>query len=187
MANSGFQNEIENMIDDIVAEDKKRIALAFEQIKKKTESKIREAIKIAMIDNYYNGYDPLKYNRTGQLRNAVAPLILDDSDNSGLQFSFGIKTSPPKGSAAMRHDKLTVKVTKKNGEVNFHTYNVKDYNPEIEKWIFNNFMNGVHPNANERGITETPTTNVYTAINKALDDLLKDGIIDKIIQDAFSQ
>ena len=36
MANSGFKSDIENMIDDIIAEDKKRIALAFEQIKKKT-------------------------------------------------------------------------------------------------------------------------------------------------------
>lgn len=187
MANSGFKSDIENMIDDIIAEDKKRIALAFEQIKKKTEDKIRIAIKIAMIDNYYKGYDPLVYGRTGQLANSVAPLIIDDSDNSGLQFSFGIKTSPPKGSSAMRHDRLEVKVTKKNGEVNIHSYKVKNYNPEIEKLIFENFMNGIHPNANINGITQTPTTHVYTEINKVLDNLLRDGIIDKIIQDAFSK
>ena len=41
MANSGFQSDIENMIEDIVKEDKKRIALAFEQIKKKKANKIR--------------------------------------------------------------------------------------------------------------------------------------------------
>lgn len=187
MANSEFQNEIENMIDDIVKEDKKRIALAFEQIKKKTTQKIQEAIKIAMIDNYYEGYNPLMYNRTGQLSKSVAPLIIDDSDNSGLQFSFGIKTSPPKGSAAMKHNKLTVRVTKKNGEVNVHSYNVKNYDPSIEKIIFENFMSGIHPNANLKGITETPTTHVYTEINKALDKLLEDGIIDQIIQDAFSK
>lgn len=187
MANSGFQNEIENMIDNIVKEDKKRIELAFEQIKKKTEAKIRVAIQTAMIDNYYNGYDPLVYSRTGQLKKSVAPLIIDDSDNSGLRFTFGIKTSPPKGSKAMKHNKLTVQVTKKNGEVNFHTYDVEDYDPKIEKWIFDNFMMGIHPNANQKGITETPTTNVYKAINKALDSLLEDGIIDKIIQDAFSK
>ena len=187
MANSGFQSDIENMIEDIVKEDKKRIALAFEQIKKKTANKIQEAIKTAMIDNYYNGYDPLVYIRTGQLENSVAPLIIDDSDNSGLQFSFGIKTSPPKGSSAMRHDRLLVRVTKKNGEEKIYSYKVKDYDPGIEKLIFNNFMNGVHPNANSRGVTETPTTHVYKEINKALDALLEDGIIDRIIQDVFSK
>lgn len=187
MANSGFQNDIENMIDDIVKEDKKRIELAFEQIKKKTSAKISEAIRIYMLDNYYFGYDPFKYVRTGQLSKSVAPLIIDDSDNSGLQFSFGIKTSPPKGSKAMRHDHITLKVTKKNGEEKFYSYAVKNYDPKIEEWIFQNFMEGIHPNAVEKGITETPTTNVYKAINKALDDLLNDGIIDKIIQDAFSK
>ena len=183
MANSGFQSDIENMIEDIVKKDKERIALAFEQIKEKTTVKISEAIKKAMIDNYYNGYDPFIYIRTGQLENSVAPLIIDDSDNSGFRFDFGIKTSPPKGSSAMKHDTLSVRVTKKNGEEKIYTYKVKDYDPKIESLIFNNFMEGIHPNA--RG--ETTTTHVYKEINKALDALLNDGIIDKIIQDAFSK
>lgn len=187
MSNRGFQSDIEDMIDEIVREDKKRIELAFEQIKQKTAAKIQEAIKIAMIDNYYNGYEPLVYNRTNQLPKSVAPLILDDSDNSGLQFAFGIKTSPPKGSKAMRHDKLTVKVTQKNGSTKFYSYNVKNYNPEIEKFIFENFMEGIHPNASPEGFTEPLTTRVYAEINYALDGLLRDGIIDKIIQDAFSK
>lgn len=183
MANSGFQGEIENMIEEIVAADKKRIALAFEQIKKKTTEKVSEAIKIAMIDNYYNGYDPLVYVRTGQLKNSVAPLIVDDSDNSGFQFQFGIKTSEPKGPSAMRHDTLSVRVTNKNGEEKIYSYKVKGYDSEIEEKIFSNFMDGIHPNA--KGKTET--THVYTEINKALDALLDDGIIDRIIQDAFSK
>lgn len=187
MANSGFQSEIENMVEDIVEADKKRIALAFEQIKKKTRDKIQVAIKTAMIDNYYNGYNPFVYVRTGQLKNSVEPLIIDDSNNSGFQFEFGIKTSPPKGSSAMRHDRLTVRVTKKNGEEKIYSYTVKDYDSGVEKLIFNNFMEGIHPKANRKGITETPTTHVYKEINKALDGLLKDGIIDKIIQDAFSK
>jgi ABC-type amino acid transport substrate-binding protein len=41
--------------------------------------------------------------------------------------------------------------------------------------------------ANKKGVTDTPTTHVNRALNKALDDLLKDGIIDKIIQDAFAK
>ena len=187
MANSEFQSEIENMIEDIVEADKKRIALAFEQIKKKTTEKIQTAIKTAMIDNYYNGYDPFFYIRTGQLENSVAPLIIDDSDNSGFQFEFGIKTSPPKGSSAMKHNTLSVRVTKKNGEEKIYSYKVKDYDPGIEKLIFDNFMEGIHSNANPKGVTETPTTHVYEEINKALDALLNDGIIDKIIQDAFSK
>lgn len=187
MANNGFQGELENMIDDIVKEDKKRIALAFEKIKKETEKKIREAIKIAMIDNYYYGYSPITYVRTGQLNNSVAPLIIDDSDNSGLSFSFGVKTSPPKGPKAMKHDKLTVRVTNKKGEERLYTYTVKEYNPKLEEEIFGNFMQGIHPNAIPIGVTATPTTNVYEEINKALDLLLEDGIIDRIIQDAFSK
>lgn len=187
MANNGFQSEIENIIEDIVKEDKKRIALAFEQIKKKTESKIHEAIRTAMMENYYNGYDPLEYIRTGQLFKTAAPLIIDDSDNSGLQFSFGVKLSKPNGPTAMKHDKLTVKVTNKNGEEKIYFYDVDGYDPKIEEYIFNNFMRGIHPNANSRGITNTPTTYVYDEINKALDNLLKNGVIDKIIQDAFSK
>ena len=151
MANNGFQSELENMIDDIVKEDKKRIALAFERIKKETEKKIREAIKIAMIDNYYNGYDPIKYVRTSQL------------------------------------NKLTIRVTNKRGEERLYTYTVKEYNPKLEEEIFGNFMQGIHPNAIPIGVTATPTTNVYEEINKALDFLLEDGIIDRIIQDAFSK
>lgn len=187
MANSEFYGDIKDMIDDIVKKDKDRISLAFEQIKKETTKKISEAIKVAAINNYYDGYNPLVYVRSGQLSNSLAPLIVDDSDNSGMQFSFGIKRTKPYGPSAMKHDTLTMRVVNKQGEERFYSYHIKNYDPLVEKIIFNNFMEGVHPRASKKGVTDTPTTHVNRTLNKALDDLLKDGIIDKIIQDAFAK
>ena len=183
MAKGEFYNEIDQMVKNLIEQDKKRIEIAFEKIKQKVENKIVEIIHKDAMHNYYDGYEPSVYVRTGQLWNSLGPLIIDESDDNNFQFSFGIKRTPPKGPSAMRHDEIRVKVEKKNGEIKIYTYKDKDYSPAVEKIIFNNFMQGIHPNA--RG--ESQTTHVDNAINKALDQLLSDGTIDKIINDVFSK
>ena len=135
--------------------------------------------------NYYDGYDPSVYVRTGQLWNSLGPLIIDESDYNNFQFSFGIKRTPPKGPSAMKHDEIRIKVENKKGQIKIYKYKDKDYTPEVEKIIFSNFMEGIHPNA--KGESDTPTTHVNRAVNAALDRLLSDGTIDKIINEVFSK
>ncbi len=186
MGKGEFYNEINQMVKDLIEQDKKRIEIAFQKIKKKVENKIIDIIHKDAMHNYYDGYDPIMYVRTGQLWNSLSPLIIDESDYNNFQFSFGIKRTPPKGPSAMKHDEIKVRVTNKKGEIKIYTYKDKDYDPndpKVEKIIFSNFMEGIHPNA--RG--ETKTTHVDKAINKALDQLLTDGTIDKIIIDVFSK
>lgn len=183
MSRGEFYNEIDKMVKELVEQDKKRIEIAFEKIKKKVEKKIIDIIHQDAMHNYYDGYEPSVYVRTGQLWNSLEPLIIDESDYNNFQFSFGIKRTPPKGPSAMRHDEIRVKVENKHGEIKIYTYKDKDYSPMVEKIIFRNFMEGIHPNA--RG--ETDTTHVDNAVNRALDQLLTDGTIDKIIQEVFSK
>lgn len=179
MPNDGFYNEIGQMVDDLIKEDKKRIQNAFEQIKKEVRKEIEIIIQKDMIDNYYNGYNPLEYVRTFQLPDSVAPLILDNSVENDLQFSFGIKITPPKGASAMSHSELTLRVKGR-------TYTYDDYDADEDR-IFSNFLKGIHPNARLDRFTSTPTTHVFDAANRALDKLLSDGAIDKIINDVFSK
>jgi hypothetical protein len=179
MSKGEFYNEIDQMVKDLIEQDKKRIQEAFARIKKEVKKEIEIIIQRDMIDNYYNGYEPLIYSRTFQLPKSVAPLILDDSTENDLQFSFGIKITPPKGASAMSHSELTLKVKGRT-----YTY---DNDGVEEDAIFANFLMGIHPNANPRGFTSTPTTHVFKTANKAIDNLLSDGKIDKIINDVFSK
>lgn len=179
MGNGGFYNEIDQMVKDLIEQDKKRIKEAFKLIKKEVKNEIEMIIQRDMIENYYNGYDPLEYVRTFQLPKSVAPLILDNSTDNDLQFSFGIKLTPPKGASAMSHNTLTLRVKGRE-----YTY---DNEFVDEKTIFTNFLTGVHPNASHKGFTSTPTTHVFNTANKALDNLFSDGVIDRIINDVFSK
>lgn len=175
MGQGSFENEINQTIEEIIAQDKKRINKAYNKIKREIEKKIEDIIQRDMINNYYNGYDPHYYQRTYQLPNSIAPLILDESTDSTSQFSFGIKITPPKGPSAMKHVKV-IMFGRKAGR----------FRPN-EQIIFNNFMEGIHPNENPDYVTSTPTTPVFDTANEALDKLFTDGTIDKIIQEVFSK
>lgn len=177
MGKGEFYNEIDQMVKDLIEQDKKRIKEAFERIKKEVTKEIQTIIQRDMIDNYYNGYEPLIYNRTFQLPKSVAPLILDSSMGDTFQFDVGIKLKD--GEKKMSHDTLTLTVKGRT-----YTYHNDDVNEEA---IFENFLAGIHPNANSRGITETPTTNVRKTAEAAIDDLFTDGTIDKIVNDVFSK
>lgn len=177
MGNGGFYNEIDQMVKDLIEQDKKRIKEAFERIKQEVTKEIQVIIQRDMIDNYYNGYEPLIYDRTFQLPKSVAPLILDSSAGDTFQFDVGIKLKD--GEKNMSHNILTLKVKGK-------TYTYQN-NGADEEAIFENFLAGIHPNANLKGITKTPTTNVRETAEAAIDNLFTDGTIDRIINDVFSK
>ena len=177
MGKGEFYNEIDQMVKDLIEQDKKRIKQAFEKIKKEVAKEIQMIIQRDMIDNYYNGYEPLVYNRTFQLSKSVAPLILDSSVGDTFQFDVGIKLKG--GEKKMSHNTLTVTVKGR-------TYTYRN-NGVDEGIIFNNFLEGIHPNANPKGVTSTPTTHVRNTAEAAIDNLFTDGIIDKIVNDVFSK
>ena len=177
MGKGGFYNEIDQMVKDLIEQDKKRIKEAFERIKKEVAKEIQVIIQRDMIDNYYDGYAPLIYNRTFQLPKAVAPLILDSSVGNTFQFDVGIKLKD--GEKKMSHNTLTVTVKGKT-----YTYQNDGVDEEA---IFENFLAGIHPNASPKGATGTPTTHVRDTAEAAIDNLFTDGTIDKIINDIFSK
>lgn len=177
MGSGGFYKEIDQTVKDLIEQDKKRIKEAFERIKKEVKKEIQAIIQRDMLDNYYNGYEPLIYNRTFQLRESVSPLILDSSVGDTFQFDVGIKLKD--GEKKMSHNTLTLTVKGK-------TYTYRNDGVD-EEAIFENFLDGVHPNANSKGITSTPTTHVYNTADMSIDHLFDNGIIDRIINDVFSK
>lgn len=171
MGKGEFYNEIDQMVKDLIEQDKKRIKVAFERIKKEVEGEIKTIIQRDMIDNYYNGYEPLIYNRTFQLPKSVAPLILDSSVGDTFQFDVGIKLQG--GENKMSHNTLTLTVRGKT-----YTYS---HEGADESMIFENFLNGIHPNTN------APVIPIREAAESALDNLFRNGIIDRIVNDVFSK
>lgn len=183
MGRQSFKDDIQSMVQSIIDEDKKRIDMAYKQIKQEVAKEIQAIIDRDMLENYYNGYEPLIYVRTMQLRKAVAPMIIDQSIGDDLAFSMAIGKDPSR----MNHSKLTIKIHKKlkNGEQRTYEYGYENEKVD-ETLIYSNFTAGTHPNANPLGITSTPTTPTLEKATRSLDELFKEGgKIDKIIENAF--
>lgn len=155
---------INDMIDDIVEEQRKKVKQAVKKAKVVAKQRIEEIIPEKMVDTYYGEYTPKYYKRTMQLGNSVGPYAEVKESGNMISLSIGVEDDSPFGPGAMRHIKRGK--SKKKIEAD-------------EEKIFENFLQGVHPNAVQGTDTEK-WTNIEDNINEALDDLLENEIMPMI-------
>lgn len=140
--------KINDAIDDIVNEYRKQVGQALKRAEQKIKVRMQEIIQEDMLDDYYGGYTPKLYVRTYQLEKSVGPYTQLTDFDTGFNLSFGIDIDPPYGPSAMDHSILTLRYVRKNNSEPWEkTYDKSGSKyPVKEEEIFNNFLEGIHPN-----------------------------------------
>jgi len=155
---------INDMIDDIVEEQRKKVKNAVKKAEGFAKRRIEEIIPEKMVDTYYGEYDPRHYTRTRQLEKSVGPYAVVKESGNNLSLQIGVEDDSPFGPGAMNH----VKRGKSKSKIK----------PD-ENIIFENFLEGVHPNAGGIG-NDFQGTNIEENVLDALDDLLENEIMPMI-------
>ena len=149
-------SDIESIAQEVAAEYRAKTESAIERMKAQIKQRVEDIIQEDMIDNYYGGYYPKYYNRTNQLPKSVGAIVKSSPVANGYSLTFDAETDPPYGPGAMQHIK--------------RGRSAKKILPD-EGLIFENFLEGIHPNVGPMG-----TTNVREATNKSLDDLMDEAV-----------
>lgn len=141
-----FRKAAEQHIEGQEKKVKNRVEIAMENTEKRVAEKIQEIIWRYGLDFYYNGYNPIMYVRTGNLRHsgAISPYINEFKKNGMIGFQYGAEFDE----SLMDHRMLTVKVEydrKRDGKhiEKYYSYVNEDAD---EKAILDNFRAGIHPN-----------------------------------------
>lgn len=164
-------DELEAMAEKAREEYIAKTQAAIGKIKSEINNEMKKIIDEDAIQNYYGGYEPLYYNRQNQLPKSLAPYVESLQDDTGVTLSFGVDDRPPYGAGAMKHAK--------RGKSKRKT-------PPNEELIFENFMAGIHPNANPKGITGDPTTPVKDTVLESIDKYYNEKI-EAVVQNALSK
>lgn len=162
-------------INDIVEEYRKQVGRALKVAEQKIRIRMKEIIQEYMLDDYYGGYEPKVYIRTNQLENSVGPYTELKSSGNVFGIAFGIETDSPFGPGAMDHSILTLRYVRKNNSEPWEkTYDKSGSKyPVKEEEIFNNFLEGIHPNVGRAG-----TSHISARVQKALDYFLDFEAVD---------
>ena len=115
-----------------------------------------------MIKDYYQGYIPIEYKRTGELKKSVYPSIEIGSQGGAYGITFGVEDDWE----AMDHSVFRVSVkrkSKKTGQIKEYEYFYLRPNVN-EEAIFENFMAGIHPR-----VGMANTHHIEERVNQALD------------------
>lgn len=103
------------------------------------------------LQKYYSNYTPKRYKRTYQLKNAIKPIIEDYSTGASLSVEVGVEYD---ASALKGAYKSNSRWHQSGGAwktvTNYTDFSADNGIPEPE-WIMNNFLEGVHPWAQDDG------------------------------------
>lgn len=172
--------KVNDMIDDIVQEYRIEVGKALKRAETKIRNRLKNMIREYMIDDYYQGYEPVMYVRTHQLPKSVGPFVEVKEKGGVYIVGFGIDDEPPYGPSAMKHDKLILNVKyqrKKKGGTWERKY-VYDNDDADEETIFENFLAGIHPRVGRAG-----SSHIEERINTALTIFFDFEVIDIITQE----
>lgn len=172
--------KVNDMIDSIVKEYRIEVGKALKRAETRIKTRLKNMIKEYMIDDYYQGYEPVMYVRTHQLPKSVGPFVEIKEKGGVYSVVFGIDDDPPYGPTAMNHDKLIVKVQyqrKKKGGTWEKKY-IYDRDDVDEEDIFENFLAGIHPRVGRAG-----SSHIEEKINTALTIFFDFEVMDIITQE----
>ena len=154
-------------------------AVAVEAVKNAAKKTQGDILKEAdnYLQKYYRNYTPKRYKRTGQLKNAIKPVFEDRSGPKGISIEVGVEynSGALKGyySNSWYHKTGTHWISRDSGDFDFDSQNNGIPEPE---WIMNNFLEGVHPWAQE----DEESTN---SLMKEFFDVQLAGRIEKYVQE----
>jgi hypothetical protein len=153
--------------------------VAVEAVKNAAKKTQKDILKEAddYLQRYYNNYKPKKYKRTHQLHKAITPVIEDRSTDKNVSIEVGVEynSSMLKGyySNSWYHQTGTYWIPRNNGNFDFDSQNNGIPEPE---WILNNFLEGVHPWAQD----DNESTN---SLMEDFFDVQLAGRIEKYVQE----
>lgn len=164
--------KINDAIDDIVNDYRKQVWAALQRVEKIVKVRMQEIIQEDMLDDYYNGYTPKLYVRIYQLEKSVGPYVKLTDIGNNFNLAFGIDVDPPYGPSAMQHSGegiLTLRYTRKTSSEPWQkSYDkIVEDKEKFEKIIFENFLEGIHPNVGRAG-----TSHIRERVKKHLDYFL---------------
>ena len=157
-----FKFEVNDMIDEYIAEQRKKVQKAVKKAEGVAKKRVEELIEEKMTDTYYGDYAPRYYKRTRQLGKSVGPYAEAKESGNVFSLKIGVEDESPFGSGAMSHSKRGKNPIKAN-----------------EGTIFENFLSGIHPNGNGIG-DDFQGTNIEENINQALDELIENELMPMI-------
>ena len=159
---------INDMIDEIVEEQRKKVKQAVKKAEGVAKKRIEEIIPEKMTGTYYGEYTPRFYKRTNQLGKSVGPYTETKESGNVFSLKIGIEDGSPFGPGAMNHSKRGKNAIKAN-----------------EGIIFENFLGGIHPNAGGIGV-DFQGTNIEDNVNDALDELIENELMPMIEREVNS-
>ena len=154
--------QLNEFAEEVQKEYQRKVEEALEKVDKIAQKKIQKIINEYMIKDYYQGYIPIEYKRTGELKKSVYPYVEFDNQGGTYGITFGIEDDWE----AMDHSMLHVVVkrtSKKTGKTKEYEYFYEKENVD-ERAIFENFMAGIHPRVGNAG-----TSHIEERVNEALD------------------
>jgi hypothetical protein len=154
--------QLNEFAEEVQKEYQRKVEEALDRVEKIAYKKIQKIINEYMIKDYYQGYTPIEYKRTGELKKSVYPYVEFDNQNGKYGITFGIEDDWE----AMDHSALHIVVkrkSKKTGKIKEYEYFYEREDPN-EEAIFENFMAGIHPRVGMAG-----THHIEERVNEALD------------------
>ena len=169
-----------NIDDAFAAIIKDCQAVAVEAVKNAAKKAQNDILKEAdnYLQRYYTNYPkPKRYKRTYQLKNAIKPIFEDRSGPNGISVEVGVEydSGALKGyySNSWYHQSGTHWISRDSGDFDFDSQNNGIPEPE---WIMNNFLEGIHPWAQE----DAESTN---SLMQDFFDVQLAGRIEKYVQE----
>jgi hypothetical protein len=153
---------VNDMIDDIVKEQRKKVRAAVKKAETVAKKRIEELIPEKMTEVYYGEYDPRFYTRTNQLIKSVGPYAEIKESGNVFSLNLGVEDENPFGPGAMSHRKGKKRT---------------------EEGIFEDFLAGIHPHGLGIG-SDFQGTNIEENMNQALEDLIDNELL-PIIESAI--
>ena len=129
-------------------------AIAVEAVKNAASKTQKDILKEAndYLQRYYRNYTPTRYKRTYRLKNAIKPVFEEKSGSSNISIEVGVEynSGALKGyySNSWYHQSGTHWISRDSGDFDFDSQNNGIPEPE---WIMNNFLEGIHPWAQDDG------------------------------------
>lgn len=154
--------QLNEFAEEIQKEYQKKTEEALKRAEKIIYKRIQKIINEYMIKDYYQGYIPIVYKRTGELKKSVYPDVQIGNQDGAFGITFGIEDDWE----AMDHSTLHIIVkhkSKKTGKIKEYEYFYEK--PDVdEEGIFENFMAGIHPR-----VGPANTHYIEKRVNEALD------------------
>lgn len=165
-----LDSALSNAVDDLLKDYKSAMKEAVKFAAKEAEKDLMAKAK-SCLEEYYDSYDPNRYDRTETLQYAFLPYSNIKYGSDKITGKVGVEYS-----AAMLEQFIDVyNDIESMNHVGY--YGSKKYQPVDAWWVIDNYLRGVHPITNGGRTPETAVYyEVYDAVspNQKMETFIKD-------------